>query len=196
MVTLAWTNNLRVFASVSAATNCRYFFISVVWSTTVGLGAGTKAMAAAGPGAALNRKRGRRESAALISVWPHAPRWECIWKKILFYFEHLFNWCYFDVLTANTNMPHYGRTVMTSFKDAGDNFFLKSCRLGDWKWTYRENSNFIKTPWAFISDTDSSKIKSMHMRGIFIWRNSKYGWWATVPFQKKELKHLPVFTGV
>lgn len=39
--------NLRVFASVKAATNCRYFFISVVWSTTVGLGAGTKAMVAA-----------------------------------------------------------------------------------------------------------------------------------------------------
>ena len=36
--------NVRVLASVSAATNCRYFFISVVWSTTVGLGAGTKAM--------------------------------------------------------------------------------------------------------------------------------------------------------
>lgn len=39
--------NLRVLASVRAATNCRYFFISVVWSTTVGLGAGTKAMVAA-----------------------------------------------------------------------------------------------------------------------------------------------------
>lgn len=37
-----------MLASVSAATNCRYFFISVVWSTTVGLGAGTNAMAAGG----------------------------------------------------------------------------------------------------------------------------------------------------
>lgn len=40
--------HLRVLLSVSAATNCRYFFIKVVWSTTVGLGAGTKAMVAAG----------------------------------------------------------------------------------------------------------------------------------------------------
>lgn len=39
--------NLRVLVSVSAATNCRYFFISVVWSTTVGLGEGTNAMVAA-----------------------------------------------------------------------------------------------------------------------------------------------------
>lgn len=66
-------------------------------------------------------------------------------KKIFFYFEHLFNGCYFDALTANINMPHYRRIVMTSFKDAGVNFFLKSYRLGDWKWTYRENSNLIKT---------------------------------------------------
>lgn len=33
--------NIRVLASVRAATNCKYFFINVVWSTTVGLGAGT-----------------------------------------------------------------------------------------------------------------------------------------------------------
>jgi len=38
-----------VLVSVSAATNCRYFFMRVVWSTTVGLGAAaTKAMAPAG----------------------------------------------------------------------------------------------------------------------------------------------------
>ena len=37
-----------MFVSVSAATNCRYFFINVVWSTTVGLGAGTNAMVPAG----------------------------------------------------------------------------------------------------------------------------------------------------
>lgn len=42
------TVNSRVLASVSAATNCRYFFMSVVWSTTVGLGVGTNAMATAG----------------------------------------------------------------------------------------------------------------------------------------------------
>lgn len=58
--------DLRVFASVSAATNCRYFFISVVWSTTVGLGAGTKAMSAAGTGCADAGTGGRQESAALI----------------------------------------------------------------------------------------------------------------------------------
>lgn len=59
--------------SVSAATNCRYFFISVVWSTTVGLGAGTEAMAAPGTDGALDRKRGRRTSVALISKCSHVP---------------------------------------------------------------------------------------------------------------------------
>ena len=34
--------------SVRAATNCKYFFMRVVWSTTVGLGAGTKAIVPAG----------------------------------------------------------------------------------------------------------------------------------------------------
>lgn len=55
--------NLRVLASVSAATNCRYFFISVVWSTTVGLGAGTKAMVAAGTDCTVVGKGGRPQSA-------------------------------------------------------------------------------------------------------------------------------------
>lgn len=67
-------NNLRVFVSVSAATNCRYFFISVVWSTTVGLGAGTEAMAAPGTDGALDRRRGRRTSVALISKCSHVPQ--------------------------------------------------------------------------------------------------------------------------
>lgn len=83
MTILSWANNLRVFVSVSAATNCRYFFISVVWSTTVGLGAGTKAMAVAGAEGAFDRKRGRRKSSALILVWSHAPRRICICNKLI-----------------------------------------------------------------------------------------------------------------
>lgn len=60
----------RVLLSVSAATNCKYFFMRVVWSTTVGLGVGTKDMVAAGiDRIALNW--GRLMS-ALISVEVHA----------------------------------------------------------------------------------------------------------------------------
>lgn len=47
-----WCNNTflysRVLLSVRAATNCRYFFMRVVWSTTVGLCVGTKAMVVGG----------------------------------------------------------------------------------------------------------------------------------------------------
>lgn len=57
--------NLRVLVSVSAATNCRYFFMSVVWSTTVGLGAGTNAMVAVVTDWAAVRKRGRQQSAQI-----------------------------------------------------------------------------------------------------------------------------------
>lgn len=61
--------NLRVLVSVSAATNCRYFFISVVWSTTVGLGAGTKAMLAA---EAERAAEGRNEADRSL----HRSHWE------------------------------------------------------------------------------------------------------------------------
>lgn len=54
-----------MLVSVSAATNCRYFFISVVWSTTVGLGAGTKAMVAAGTDCTVVEKGGRPQSAQI-----------------------------------------------------------------------------------------------------------------------------------
>lgn len=63
--------NLRVLASVSAATNCRYFFISVVWSTTVGLGAGTKAMVADGTDRAVVVGKVGRQQPAQISLWSH-----------------------------------------------------------------------------------------------------------------------------
>lgn len=80
-----------MFVSVSAATNCRYFFISVVWSTTVGLGAGTVAMAAPGTDGALDRKRGRWTSVALISNCSHVP--QIIVLKIIFSFK--FKWMAF-----------------------------------------------------------------------------------------------------
>lgn len=71
--------NSRVLASVSAATNCRYFFIRVVWSTTVGLGAGTKAMVADGAGCCGERVRSQ---SAQISLGPHEPCGDSTRKKI------------------------------------------------------------------------------------------------------------------
>lgn len=61
--------------SVSAATNCRYFFMRVVWSTTVGLGAGagTKAMAAAVGWVRVAVKMRQTLRLLLLSIQLHVP---------------------------------------------------------------------------------------------------------------------------
>lgn len=105
--------------------------------------------------------------------------------------------CYFNILTPNADVPRYRRTVMTSFNAAGDHKFLQptvsliesgfSMKTGTLqrhrKHLYQVQINLKK------------RGKNMHTCILFIWRNSKCGWWATILFRGKEhiFQHLAVF---
>ncbi len=97
---------------MSAATNCRYFFIRVVWSTTVGLGVGTKDMVAAGTDRiALNK--GRLMS-ALVSEENHVicRRVTIMGTSILVsalhnHVQYCIRWHYHGILTDAVVLNHY-----------------------------------------------------------------------------------------
>lgn len=122
-----------MLASVSAATNCRYFFISVVWSTTVGLGAGTNAMVAGGRtgllwGKGADRSLHRAQCDLMNTVETTGNKRSAVVNlneeiKVILA-QHVCknqrcyggNRCLTNKPATDTNMPLNRRTIMTSLQ--------------------------------------------------------------------------------